>query len=66
MDKSVAKELHNNLEKFIIDIRNNGDDIAENISRVAGDSSEIKQILELLNSIEDIKQKQKQQQQQQS
>lgn len=64
MDKSNAKELHNNLEKFVIDTRNNGDDIAENISRVAGDSSEIKQILELLNSIEDIKQKQREQEQQ--
>lgn len=60
MDKSNAKELHNNLEKFVIDTRNNGDDIAENISRVAGDSLEIKQILELLNSIEDVKQKQQQ------
>ena len=63
MDKSVAKELHNDLKKFVIDIRNNGDDIAENISRVAGDNSEIKQILELLNNIEDIKQKQQKQQQ---
>ena len=45
MDKSNAKELHNNLSQFVIDTRNNGDDIAENISRVAGDSSEIKQIL---------------------
>lgn len=62
MDKSNAKELHNNLEKFVIDTRNNGDDIAENISRVAGDSLEIKQILELLNSIEDVKQKQQEQQ----
>ena len=61
MDKYFAKELHNNLEKIVIDIRNNGDDIAENISRVAGDSSEIKQILELLNSIEDVKQKQQEQ-----
>ena len=58
MDKSNAKELHNNLKQFVIDTRNNGDDIAENISRVAGDSSEIKQILELLNSIEDVKQEQ--------
>ena len=64
MDKSNAKELHNNLEKFVIDTRNNGDDIAENISRVAGDSLEIKQILELLNSIEDVKQKQREQEQQ--
>ena len=62
MDKSNAKELHNNLKQFVIDTRNNGDDIAENISRVAGDSSEIKQILELLNSIEDVKQKQQEQQ----
>ena len=61
MDKSTAKELHNNLKNFVIDMRNNNN-IDEVISHVSGNSSEIKQLLQLLNSIEDAKQKQQEQQ----
>ena len=62
MDKSTAKELHNNLKNFVIDMRNNNNNIDEGISHVSGNSSEIKQLLQLLNSIEDAKQKQQEQQ----